>query len=40
MEVNFEILDLRALVAVVDFEGFRRAAEALNLSQPALSWRI
>lgn len=40
MNINFESLDLRAFVAVVDLEGFHRAAEALNLSQPALSRRI
>ena len=40
MSINFESLDLRAFVAVVDREGFHRAAEALNLSQPALSRRI
>jgi DNA-binding transcriptional LysR family regulator len=40
MSINFESLDLRAFVAVVDLEGFHRAAEALNLSQPALSRRI
>ncbi|MBQ0821391.1 LysR family transcriptional regulator [Microvirga sp. HBU67558] len=40
MSINFEALDLRAFVAVVDLEGFHRAAEALNLSQPALSRRI
>lgn len=40
MSINFESLDLRAFVAVVDLEGFHRAADALNLSQPALSRRI
>lgn len=40
MSINFGSLDLRAFVAVVDLEGFHRAAEALNLSQPALSRRI
>jgi DNA-binding transcriptional LysR family regulator len=40
MSINFEALDLRAFVAVVDLEGFHRAAESLNLSQPALSRRI
>ncbi|QRM30395.1 LysR family transcriptional regulator [Microvirga sp. VF16] len=40
MSINFEALDLRAFVAVVDLEGFHRAAEVLNLSQPALSRRI
>jgi DNA-binding transcriptional LysR family regulator len=40
MSINLETLDLRAFIAVVDLEGFRRAAEALNISQPALSRRI
>src|SRR3712207_5300548 len=40
MSINFEALDLRAFVAIVELEGFHRAAEALNLSQPALSRRI
>jgi DNA-binding transcriptional LysR family regulator len=40
MSINFEALDLRAFVAIIDLEGFHRAAEALNLSQPALSRRI
>jgi DNA-binding transcriptional LysR family regulator len=40
MSINFEALDLRAFVAVVELGGFHRAAEALNLSQPALSRRI
>src|SRR5918994_239044 len=40
MSINFEALDLRAFVAVVDLEGFHRAAETLNLSQSALSRRI
>ena len=30
MSINFEALDLRAFVAVVDLEGFHRAAEALE----------
>lgn len=38
--LNFELLDIRALVAVADGRSFRRAAEQLNLSQPALSRRI
>lgn len=40
MRINCEILDLRAFLAVVELEGFNRAAEALHLSQPALSRRI
>lgn len=40
MNINFESLDLRAFVAIVDLGGFHRAAAALNLSQPALSRRI
>jgi len=40
MNINCEILDLRAFAAVVELEGFNRAAEALNISQPALSRRI
>jgi DNA-binding transcriptional LysR family regulator len=38
--MNCEILDLRAFLLVVELESFHRAAEALNLSQPALSRRI
>ena len=38
--LNCELLDLRALVAIADGRSFRRAAEQLNLSQPALSRRI
>jgi DNA-binding transcriptional LysR family regulator len=40
MRINFELLDLRAFLAVLDLGGFHRAAEALNLSQSALSRRI
>jgi len=40
MSINCEILDLRAFQAVVDLESFHRAAEALNISQPALTRRI
>src|SRR3712207_9452959 len=40
MSINFEALPICAFVAVVDLEGFHRAADALNLSQPALSRRI
>ena len=40
MRINFELLDLRAFLVVLDLGGFHKAAEALNLSQPALSRRI
>lgn len=40
MNINYEALDLRAFAAVVDLGGFHRAAEALNISQSALSRRI
>jgi DNA-binding transcriptional LysR family regulator len=40
MNINFELLDLRAFLAVLDLGGFHKAAAALNLSQPALSRRI
>ncbi|MBS0246167.1 MAG: LysR family transcriptional regulator [Proteobacteria bacterium] len=40
MRINFELLDLRAFLAVLDLGGFHRAAAALNLSQSALSRRI
>jgi DNA-binding transcriptional LysR family regulator len=40
MRINFELLDLRAFLAVLDRGGFHKAAEALNVSQPALSRRI
>jgi DNA-binding transcriptional LysR family regulator len=37
---NCELVDLRALVAVAEGKSFLRAAEFLNLSQPALSRRV
>ncbi len=40
MSINCEIFDLRAFQAVVDLESFHRAAEALHISQPALTRRI
>jgi DNA-binding transcriptional LysR family regulator len=40
MRINFELLDLRAFLTILDLGGFHKAAEALNLSQPALSRRI
>jgi len=38
--LNCELLDLRAVVAVAENRSFLRAAELLNLSQPALSRRV
>ncbi|NUA26581.1 LysR family transcriptional regulator [Cupriavidus basilensis] len=38
--IRFDLGDLQAMVAVVEQGGFRAAAEALSLSQPALSRRI
>ncbi|WP_158600844.1 LysR family transcriptional regulator [Teichococcus wenyumeiae] len=40
MSINFEVLDLRALMAVLDLRSFSLAAVRLNMSQPALSRRI
>lgn len=40
MNINFELLDLRAFLAIVDLGSFRKASEALNISQPALTRRI
>lgn len=40
MGMNFEVLDLRALMAVLDLRSFSLAARRLNMSQPALSRRI
>jgi len=39
-QLRFDIGDLQAMVAVVERGGFRAAATAINLSQPALSRRI
>ncbi|CDG82931.1 LysR family transcriptional regulator [Janthinobacterium agaricidamnosum] len=39
-QLLFDLNDLQAMVAVVDQGGFRSAALALNISQPALSRRI
>ncbi|WP_242417347.1 LysR family transcriptional regulator [Sphingomonas panni] len=38
--LNCELLDLRAVIAVSEGKSFLRAAEQLNLSQPALSRRV
>ncbi|SAK75914.1 LysR family transcriptional regulator [Caballeronia hypogeia] len=40
MAVNFDLNDLQAFRAVVELGSFRKAAEAVNISQPALSRRI
>jgi DNA-binding transcriptional LysR family regulator len=40
MSINFELLDLRAFLAVHELRSFNKAAEVLNLSQPALSRRV
>jgi DNA-binding transcriptional LysR family regulator len=40
MRINFELQDLRAFLMVLELGGFHRAAEALAMSQPALSRRI
>ncbi|HEY8579294.1 MAG TPA: LysR family transcriptional regulator [Beijerinckiaceae bacterium] len=40
MRLNFELLDLRAFLAIIDLGGFHKAAEHLAMSQPALSRRI
>jgi DNA-binding transcriptional LysR family regulator len=38
--INCDVLDLRAFLAVLELDGFHKAAAALNISQPALSRRI
>lgn len=38
--MNFELLDLRAFLTVAELSSFHRAAEVMNISQPALSRRI
>jgi DNA-binding transcriptional LysR family regulator len=40
MRINFELLDIRAFLAIYDIRNFHLAAEAVGLSQPALSRRI
>ena len=40
MSSQFDLADLRAFIAVADLSSFRGAAEAIHLSQPALSRRI
>ncbi len=40
MNLNFELLDLRSLIAISELGSFRRASEVLHLSEPAVSRRI
>jgi DNA-binding transcriptional LysR family regulator len=40
MQINFEILDIRAFLSVFETGSFNKAAHHLNISQPALSRRI
>lgn len=40
MNMNFDLADLRAFVAVAELNSFRAAAESIHLSQPALSRRV
>jgi DNA-binding transcriptional LysR family regulator len=40
MRINFELLDLRCLLSIVDLGGFHQAADSLGISQSALSRRI
>ncbi len=40
MAINFDLNDLQAFRAVAELGSFRKAAEAVNISQPALSRRI
>lgn len=40
MAINFNLNDLQAFRAVAELRNFRKAAEALHVSQPALSRRI
>lgn len=40
MTINCDVLDLRAFLAIVEMRSFHRAADALSISQPALSRRL
>ncbi|MGU7772974.1 LysR substrate-binding domain-containing protein [Burkholderia sp. MR1-5-21] len=40
MGINFDLTDLQAFRAVVELGSFRKAADAIHISQPALSRRI
>jgi DNA-binding transcriptional LysR family regulator len=40
MNMNFDLADLRAFVAVAEMNSFRAAADSIHLSQPAISRRV
>ena len=40
VNINFDLNDLQAFRAVVENQGFRRAAESIRITQSALSRRI
>ncbi len=40
MAINFDLHDLQAFLAVAEIKSFRKAAESVNISQPAFSRRI
>ncbi|MEE9103667.1 LysR family transcriptional regulator, partial [Pseudomonas nitroreducens] len=40
MSINFDLDDLQAFRAIVEHGSFRKAAEAVKITQPALSRRI
>lgn len=40
IRINFELLDARSFLTILDLGSFSKAAERLNMSQPALSRRI
>lgn len=40
MQISCDIVDLRVFLGIIDLRSFNKAAEALNLSQPAISRRL
>lgn len=40
MAINFDLHDLQAFVAAAEIKSFKKAAESINISQPAFSRRI